>query len=353
MATPTTRSNVVGMGSNGNRSSRFSKLIVLSMAFVLASAISLTAVTISPAGAADSHVTSTCASDGIGYVIAGSDGTAYGFGVQQVGSGNVLPNAGFHLDSPVVAVLPNVQSSANQPLGYTVATSGGGLYRYDTSQGTVTALPSMVGQHLNSPIVGAASNGNGYYLVASDGGVFAFDSGAPFLGSMGGQKLNAHIVGIALGFPATPGTPSGYYLVAADGGVFTFGGIPFYGSMGGQRLNAPIVGVATTGPIVPNTPGYWLVASDGGVFSFGQTKFLGSTGNIHLNQPIVGMAFGSNAQNGGPPDANGNQGYWLVASDGGAFSFGDTNFCGSAAGISPKAPVVGIAGTFPGYQGGM
>jgi hypothetical protein len=325
------------------------------MAFVLvASAISLTAVTISPAGAADSHVTSTCASGGIGYVIAGSDGTGYGFGAQQIGSGNVLPKSGLQLDSPVVAVLPNTNapSGAYPPLGYTVATSGGGLYSYDTSQGTVTALPSMVGQHLNSPIVGAASNGNGYYLVAADGGVFAFGSGAPFLGSMGGQKLNAPIVGMSLGYPATPGTSSGYYLVAADGGIFTFGAIPFYGSMGGQRLNAPIVGVATTGPIIPNTPGYWLVASDGGVFSFGQTKFLGSTGNIHLNQPIVGMAFGSNSQNGGPPSANGNQGYWLVARDGGVFSFGDTNFCGSAAGISPKAPVVGMAGTFPGYQGG-
>src|ERR1035441_9712672 len=104
MTTPTTRGNVVGMGSNGNSSSRFSKLAVLSMAFVLvASAISLTAVTISPAGAAASHVSSTCAS-GIGYVIAGSDGTGYGFGAQQIGSGNVLPKSGFPLDSPVVAV---------------------------------------------------------------------------------------------------------------------------------------------------------------------------------------------------------------------------------------------------------
>ena len=35
---------------------------------------------------------------------------------------------------------------------------------------------------------------------------------------------------------------------------------------------------------------YWLVASDGGIFSFGGAPFYGSTGNIHLNQPIVGMA---------------------------------------------------------------
>src|ERR1035441_8922312 len=256
MTTPITRGNVVGMGNNGNSYSRFSKLAVLSMAFVLGtSAISLTGVVISPAGAADSHVSSTCgnASGGIGYVIAGSDGTGYGFGAQQIGSGNVLPKPGLQLDSPVVAVLPNAQTSANPTLGYTVATSGGGLYSYNTSQGTVTALPSMVGQHLNSPIVGAASNGNGYSLVAADGGVFAFGSEAPFLGSMGGQKLNAPIVGMTIGYPATPGTSSGYYLVAADGGIFTFGAIPFYGSMGGQRLNAPIVGVATNGAIIPNT----------------------------------------------------------------------------------------------------
>ena len=41
-------------------------------------------------------------------------------------------------------------------------------------------------------------------------------------------------------------------------------------------------------------------------------RFYGSTGAIHLNQPIVGMA--------ATPDGGG---YWLVASDGGIFTFGD------------------------------
>jgi hypothetical protein len=349
MTTAITRGNVGAMGDMGNGSSRFSKLVVLSMASVLvASAIYLTTATTSPVGATDAHVSYSCTT---GYVVAATDGTAYGFGSQQFDSGNVvmnvLPWPGLKLDSPVVAVLPNTGSG----YGYTVATSGGGLYRYDTSLEAVTALPSMVGQHLNSPIVGAASIGNGYYLVGADGGVFAL-GGAPFLGSMGGQKLNAPIVGITIGYPASPPNSSGYYLVAADGGIFAFGGIPFYGSMGGQRLNAPIVGVAAPSPIFPYATGYWLVASDGGVFAFGLAKFLGSTGNIHLNQPVVGMAFGSNAQHGGPPDPNGNQGYWLAARDGGVFAFGDTDFCGSAAGISPKPPIVGIVGTFLSYQGG-
>lgn len=39
----------------------------------------------------------------------------------------------------------------------------------------------------------------------------------------------------------------GYWEVASDGGVFAFGSAVFEGSMGGQVLNAPIVGAAATG----------------------------------------------------------------------------------------------------------
>ena len=61
---------------------------------------------------------------------------------------------------------------------------------------------------------------------------------------------------------------------------------PFLGSMGGQHLNAPMVGMAET----PGDAGYWEVGSDGGIFSFGNAGFHGSTGSLHLNAPIVGMA---------------------------------------------------------------
>jgi hypothetical protein len=42
-----------------------------------------------------------------------------------------------------------------------------------------------------------SSNGSGYRLAASDGGVFAYGAGAPFSGSMGGTRLNAPVVGMA------------------------------------------------------------------------------------------------------------------------------------------------------------
>ncbi len=100
----------------------------------------------------------------------------------------------------------------------------------------------------------------------------------------------------------------GYWLVASDGGIFNYGDAGFYGSSGSIALNKPIVGMAAT----PEGKGYWLVASDGGIFSYGDAGFYGSTGSIHLNKPIVGMA----------PTPDG-KGYWLVASDGGIFSYGN------------------------------
>ena len=142
----------------------------------------------------------------------------------------------------------------------------------------------------------------GYWLVASDGGIFGFGD-AHFYGSTGGITLNRPVVGMA----ATP-DGQGYWLVASDGGIFGFGDAHFYGSTGAIHLNRPVVGMAAT----PDGQGYWLVASDGGIFAFGDAHFYGSMGGIHLNRPVVGMA--------ATPDGHG---YWLVASDGGIFAFGD------------------------------
>jgi hypothetical protein len=77
-----------------------------------------------------------------------------------------------------------------------------------------------------------------------------------------------------------------------------------------------VVGMASS----PDGAGYWLVAADGGIFTFGDSMYEGSTGSMVLNQPIVGMA----------PSAT-SAGYWLVAADGGVFAFGDATFLGSPA----------------------
>jgi hypothetical protein len=163
---------------------------------------------------------------------------------------------------------------------------------------------------------------DGYRLVASDGGIFAFGD-AGFFGSTGAMKLARPIVGMA---PTPSG--QGYWLVASDGGIFAFGDAGFFGSTGAINLARPIVGMTPSA----TGNGYRLVASDGGIFSFGDAAFFGSTGNVALAKPIVGMA--------ATPSGDG---YWLVASDGGIFSFGDATFFGSPAGrVAEPGKVVGL-----------
>ena len=43
---------------------------------------------------------------------------------------------------------------------------------------------------------------------------------------------------------ATTPAGNGYWLVASDGGIFTFGDANFYGSMGGHVIDKPIVGMS-------------------------------------------------------------------------------------------------------------
>jgi hypothetical protein len=209
--------------------------------------------------------------------------------------------------------------------GYWMVASDGGIFAF----GDAKFAGSAGSQALNKPIVAMAPtpSGQGYWLVSSDGGLFNYGD-APFVGSAGGLNLSKPIVSMAP-------TPSGrgYWLVASDGGVFNYGDARFYGATSRLTLAKPIVSIVAT----PSGRGYWLVASDGGIFSFGDAKFFGSTGNIVLNKPIIAMA----------PTKTG-KGYWMVATDGGIFAFGDATFYGSTGDIPLNKPIVGMTTTILG-----
>ncbi len=283
---------------------------------------------------------------------------------RSAGAGSGLRRAGLMLVALCVAVLgafvpvaprvagaaatPPVTASSTgpQPDGTVgIASAGNGSYWQVSAFGNVFpygAAPFYgshaqvwnigIGQYddaLNQPVVAIASTSDaeGYWVVAADGGVFAFGN-ARFYGSMGGRHLNAPVVGIA----PTPDN-GGYWEVAADGGVFAFGDAQFYGSMGGRSLNQPVVGMA----VDPATGGYWEVAADGGVFSFG-APFYGSTGNLHLNQPVVAISASTD-------------GYRVAAADGGIFAFGDATFDGSLGGQPPPGTSVVAMATDPATGG--
>lgn len=202
------------------------------------------------------------------------------------------------------------------------------------------------------------AEGRGYWQITSAGRVIAGGS-APSLGDLSAFTLNAPIVAAS---PTESGR--GYYMLSADGGVFSFGDAAFYGSVQGlvdryvglgeladDHITAPIVTLATT------PAGYWLVAADGAVYPFGDAAYHGSiqdsinTGNQlagvvrdwlltphvaegalsakeALAQPVIGIV-----------PSSGGAGYQMVASDGGIFNFGASQFHGSLAGRA-TAPAV-------------
>jgi hypothetical protein len=119
--------------------------------------------------------------------------------------------------------------------------------------------------------------------------------------------------------PTTTGR--GYWLIATDGGMFSFGDARFHGSVPGvlppgRRLDGAIVSAA----VHPAGSGYWLLGSDGGVFSF-DVPFRGSVPGLGLcgTAAVVELR----------PTRTGN-GYYALSVDGGVFTFGDAFFRGAA-----------------------
>jgi Cu/Zn superoxide dismutase len=226
----------------------------------------------------------------------------------------------------VAAVIhANADNYDNIPTTYFFDTNGSGTPDAGDVAGPDPATTGATGDAGARKICGpvkasGGTTGPGYWLAATDGGVFNYGD-AGFFDSAGSIALNKPIVGIA----ASP-TGAGYWLVASDGGIFNYGDAGFFGSTGAIKLTKPIVGMAST----PSGNGYRLFASDGGVFSYGDASFEGSTGAITLNSPIVGAG-----------STESGHGYDLYAADGGVFNFGDAAFQGSEGARRLNQPVVG------------
>ncbi len=217
------------------------------------------------------------------------------------------------------------------------------LFYQETASGLVPVIPSSLSPGsvtfsftsdpayvVATPATGRNTSGQGstqgYDLVGSDGGVFAFGN-SPFLGSLPGKGI--HVSDIAGIVPTA--TDQGYFLVGQDGGVFSFGNAPFLGSLPGKGVHvSDVVAMVPTA----NDEGYLLVGKDGGVFSFGNASYEGSLPGkgVHVSN-IVGIA--------ATPDGGG---YWLVSSSGVVYPFGDAKTYGNAA----SGSIVSIAATSDG-----
>jgi hypothetical protein len=236
--------------------------------------------------------------------------------------------------------LRNAADSAPRP-GVVVASAGTYSPFTVDNAGTLASIAvagatpqtSIVAIWQNGTNCAAVESSRNSWAVAPNGRVFATNAStgaqATFFGDASMLPLNRPIVGMS----PTP-TGLGYWLVASDGGIFSYGDASFYGSTGAIRLNQPIVGMSGTA----TGRGYWLVASDGGIFAFGDAAFHGSAGALPLNKPISGMTVTPTGE-----------GYWMVASDGGIFSYGDAAFHGSTGDRQLPSPISGMITTAGGY----
>ena len=108
------------------------------------------------------------------------------------------------------------------------------------------------------------------------------------LRSKGVEGWQSDVPGHATSNPEVEGKGKGNWLVASDGGIFAFGDAPFHGSTGNLRLSKPIAGMAST----PDAGGYWLLGADGGIFNFGDAPFDGGGPNTLFPTPqtFVGIS---------------------------------------------------------------
>jgi hypothetical protein len=196
--------------------------------------------------------------------------------------------------------------------GYWLVASDGGVFSFGDA-GFFGSIPGLgyapagtagPGKKLNAPIVGMvpSPDGGGYFMVASDGGVFAF-GGAKFEGScpgIGGCSGAAVTV-----MPDASG--SGYWLVTATGHVYSFGDAAAFGAPGSQ--GTPVTSAVRT----PDGNGYWILFANGMVDAFGDAHNFGAPAN-QTNELNPATAIFATADG---------QGYWVASASGAVFTFGD------------------------------
>ena len=241
--------------------------------------------------------------------------TSFSYSVVAANGVDPSPTVG-----PFVVTVGISSGPQNKTHGYWLVGSDGGIFSFGDAgfHGSTGALV------LQRPVVGITptSDRAGYWLVGSDGGVFAFgDSGyhgslpglgfAPAGDTSGRPALAAPIVAMV---PSSDG--AGYFMVAADGGVFAFGDARFAGSCPGIGGCA---GAAVA--VMPDASGsgYWLITSTGSVYAFGDARYFGAP-------PVRSVSVTSAVRT---PDGGG---YWILFADGQVTGFGDAVAHGDPAG---------------------
>jgi hypothetical protein len=259
-----------------------------------------------------------------GYWLVGSDGGIFTFGTAQFyGSTGSLK-----LQRPVVGIVPTADRA-----GYWLDASDGGVFSFGDTQfyGSIPKLGlnpagSGLSHSLNAPIVGMvpSNDDRGYFMVGSDGGVFAFGD-ASFEGScpgIGGCSGSAEAV-------LPDATGQGYWVVTRAGNVYTFGDAHNYGQPG--TLGVPITSAVRT----PDGGGYWILAGNGSVYAYGDAAYFGAPPTAVFNglDPATTIFTTSDGK-----------GYWISSANGTVFAYGDAPNLGDLQGTRLNGAIIAASG---------
>jgi len=269
-----------------------------------------------------------------GYWLVGSDGGIFSFGSAGFygSTGNLV------LQRPVVGITPTADRK-----GYWLVATDGGVFAFGDA-GFYGSIPGLgiapagsgAAKELNAPIVGMvpSTDDRGYFMVAADGGVFAFGDAAfegscPGIGGCAGSAVSV----------MPDATGHGYWLVTDTGYVYTFGDAPDDGAPvddnGGQALPS---GAVTSAVRTPDGLGYWVLIVDGFVLPFGDANIYGATngdalGSVTQQNPATAIF------------ATGDKlGYWIASANGSVYDYGDAPADGSMAGVQLNGPIVAATG---------
>jgi hypothetical protein len=282
-------------------------------------------VTVTTPGGTSQQTSADQFTYGHGYWLVGSDGGIFSFGSAQFyGSMGAT-----HLQRPVVGIV-----STRDRGGYWLDASDGGVFSFGDAQfyGSIPGLSlhpagSGLPNSLNAPIVGMVPSHDqgGYFMMGSDGGVFAFGD-AHFAGScpgIGGCSGAAVAV-------MQDASGSGYWLITQSGNVYTFGDAPYLGAPGLQ--SSPITSAVPT----PSGHGYWILDADGQVFAYGDGTPMGntptgSTGGLNPASAIFATSDGG--------------GYWVSDAQGKVFTFGDAPNDGDMSGTHLNGSIIAASGS--------
>ena len=298
--------------------------LVAVMVLAAIGSVLVSSVAAGPAEAAPIARAAVPATASHGYWLVGRDGGIFSFGSAPFygSTGNL------QLQRPVVGITPTPDHH-----GYWLVAADGGIFAFGDA-GFYGSIPGIgiapagsgLTPSLNQPIVGMvpSADGRGYFMVAADGGVFAFGN-AQFEGScpaIGGCGAPARAV-------VPDGSGGGYWVVTKWGHVQTFGNAQNYGQPALQDVQV------TSAVRTADGRGYWILFRNGVVYRYGDAPSYGSL--------PAGSTPGYDIASAIFPTAN-DGGYWITTAAGAVYNFGDAPHDGGMAGHHLNGAIIAATG---------